>query len=215
MKERPIIFSGEMVQALLDGRKTMTRRIVKPQPLQHVSIEGGQSDFYLQWDVDEGERVTQETREIKCPYGVPGDRLWVKETIRFRRDQDHLKPTDCIGRPWYQADDPTLIPSGCGGGAGKMRPSIYMPRLASRLTLEITDVRVERIQDISEKDGKAEGVNWELGEGTPNNRFVPAFEKLWNSIHGPGAWERDDWVWAISFKRICPTSTVQRVPDDV
>jgi len=208
MKDRPIIFSGEMVRAILDGRKTMARRVVKPQPdlgglkpeyrdLQfefrrmtvlgptHIPSEWG---FCAKHDKPNCVPIYG----YRCPYGQPGDRLWVRETW-CEIDSEYGQ---CFG---YRADDP--------GQSDKWQPSIFMPRRASRITLEITDVRVERVQEIRLLDIKAEGItDAALGNVIQEGFTVQkAFEDLWDSIYGkkPGlSWADNPWVWVISFKRI-------------
>lgn len=176
MKERGIIFKAEMVRAILDGRKTQTRRIAKIERPSYTYIENGK----LWVDAKEG------PIEIQCPYRVAGDRLWVRETFALH---DKLKPPIV----YYRADDPT-----CYGSDGAWTPSIFMPRWASRITLEITHVRVERVQEISQADAKAEGMK---SSATRSAKF--AFIDLWDSIHGKGAfWERNDWVWMLEFRKL-------------
>jgi len=205
MKERPILFSGEMVRAILDGRKTMTRRVIKPQPpiswdvCEPVEHTSGVFCFYRSSDTDfHGYK--------KCPYGQHGDRLWVKET--WSQFAPRPKPGDgvpenaCID---YRADysasalrrgldsdgDPYKPPS--------WRPLIHMPRWASRINLEVVSVRVERVQDISEDDARAEGISNPLGSLALN-----IFPSLWDSINlkrGYG-WDTNPWVWVIEFKRL-------------
>lgn len=173
MKERPILFSGEMVRAILDGRKTQTRRVIKPQ-----------GEPYTIEDVD----------VLKCPYGIPGDRLWVRETFADLRGMG-------FGHKWaYRADTPEGSESDrirIGYGV-RWKPSIHMPRWASRITLEITDIRVERVQDITYIDAKAEGVEYEKGYTDPRE----AFATLWNSINAKRdyGWAMNPWVWIIEFK---------------
>jgi hypothetical protein len=177
MKERPILFNGAMVQALLAGTKTQTRRVAQPKR----SIEP----------------MTDE-----CPHGKPRDRLWVRETwARPDRRADNLSP-------WIYAADYAARP------LLRWKPSIHMPRWASRITLEITDVRVERLQDISEADAIAEGVVRDFLEGdkatlwrnyaTSGTTICPVFsyQTLWESINGPGSWDANPWVWTINFKRL-------------
>lgn len=181
MKERPILFSGDMVKALLLGWKTQTRRVIKPQP------QG-------KWS---GPMPCQ---EWPCPYGKPGDRLWVKETFStFGSDGD-------AGRIVYRAS----IPYGNFDCHFKpWRPSIFMPRSASRITLEITSVRVERLNDISEEDAKAEGA--QIQRETPGGWIIcgprigsyrEGYRWIWESINGAGSWEKNPWVWKISFRRV-------------
>lgn len=196
MKEIPILFSAPMVRAILDGRKTQTRRIVK--------LPRGWADKYPICDpfamppavwwwngVHERVGVRQE-----CPYGQPGDRLWVREAFSAMGDKSRQ-----ASPIFYRADRAT---DNCG-----WTPSIHMPRWASRILLEITDVRVERLQEISEADAKAEGtfgpepavVGGEDCEiGFPSH--VQEFRHLWESINGEGSWIENPWVWVIEFKRI-------------
>jgi hypothetical protein len=220
MKERPILFSAPMVRAILDGTKTQTRRAIKPQPESEHSGEpywfvGG----YRAWRI---RGCTEPTRsgshnEIECPYGQPGDRLWVREngwerperTAKMMREgADTWKPYyfDADGLSWQDLED-------FKAWRFKRRPSIHMPRRASRITLEITGVRVERLQDISEADSVAEGCTknhngyfW----GGPHDvsglkqmaTAQKAYRDLWESINGPGSWEANPWVWVVSFKRL-------------
>lgn len=179
MKERPIIFSGPMVRAILDGRKTQTRRAVKPQPLW-VASPGVP---FKTMDADP-------KGTINCPYGQPGDRLWVRESIHVmqpRHDGD-------TGSVLYRAD-------GHGDWIGKWHPSIHMPRWASRITLEVVSVRVERLNGISEKDAKAEGYKSQsIMENPDAGRLW--FRDLWQSINAPGSWAENPWVWVVEFKRV-------------
>lgn len=194
MKERPILFSAPMVRAIIDGSKTQTRRVVKPQPIYDGKFAGG-------WKVvgkhgHEAATCGPLVSEL-CPYGHPGDRLWVRENFCPIYPQD---PHYNGGRPieydygatyqhGYRLGD--LI-----GKKKKWKPSIHMPRIASRITLEITGVRVERLQDISEADAQAEGVVWEQGQTATN-----VFESLWESINGPESWEANPWVWVVGFRK--------------
>jgi len=185
MKERPILFSGPMVRAILEGRKTQTRRVVKPQPGCDP-----RDDEHL----DMG----------RCPYGQPGDRLWVREAWHTdERDLEYAraKHEDAMSdSPIYYRADPENDNAGC-----TWRPSIHMPRWASRITLEITRVRVERLQEISEKDAIAEGADPYLHPVHPGReglRHVDGFRSLWESINGPGSWDANPWVWVIEFKRV-------------
>ena len=187
MTDRPIIFSGPMVRALLAGTKTQTRRVLKPQPL----TVGDQFGF------------RQGARNDELPY-QPGNRLYVREAFRLRQDQDSKPPSQDWWKSgaWYHADDPTLEPSGCGGGAGKLRPSIHMPRWASRITLVVTDVKVERVQDISGDDCIAEGI-WPREERKlgRSGEAIEAFRDLWDPINAKRGygWDVNPWVAAISF----------------
>lgn len=200
-KERPIIFSGPMVRAILEGRKTQTRRGVKDTGFYAIdeNIHGT--------DVAERERKALASR---CPYGEVGDRLWVRETYSIEDGtRDHTgKDPDFIQ---YQADGCAQALNKDGTATGKFfesdnsvvakwRPSIFMPRSASRLALEITGIRVERLQDISDDEIIAE-----LGEfrsmSYPRQRKND-FRKLWESINGDNSWAANPWVWVIEFKKV-------------
>ncbi|MBJ4544962.1 hypothetical protein JGE45_28180, partial [Salmonella enterica subsp. enterica serovar Typhimurium] len=196
MKERGMIFNGEMVRAILDGRKTQTRRIMKVQP-----DEDGLAK------VIDGPFVDTSGRIYRCPFGVPGDRIWVRETFQgplfdYEQMEAYLedsskfeKPEFCQyaadGKPapeYYDADD--NLRHG-------WRPSIHMPRWASRILLEITDVRVERLNNISECDAKSEGGPTECT--LIGDKYFPGFRSLWKSIYGEESWAANPWVWVIEF----------------
>jgi hypothetical protein len=222
-KERPIIFSAPMILALLAGKKFQTRRIVKPQPIIEAgaSIDGQpawtwtipRTESYSFWAVS---KSSPKTITKYCPYGQPGDRLWVKETLI--RKTSAYQPGGGIAyaaNGHYVMGGPTSIdtgehPSGFrhiqGGRWTWKRPtlsSMYMPRWASRLTLEITDVRVERVQDITEADATAEGFsgNDNVGTGIGYSSNREAFAHKWDAINGKTApWESNPWVWAITFR---------------
>lgn len=212
MRERPILFSGEMVRAILEGRKTQTRRVAK---VHDAHVAGMISP--------NGSNAARSPKEhvSYCPYGKPGDRLWVRETLRTHRcfgfplgQSPQVNPAG--ERIWSYAADNLPDPTGS-------RPSIHMPRWASRLTLELTEVRVERVQDIREEDAKAEGCQeaydepFELGsaarrENEKNGYFPPSsytsgYAALWDQINakrdgGIYAWEKNPWVWVLEFKRV-------------
>jgi hypothetical protein len=182
MKERPILFSAPMVRAILERRKTQTRRIMKPQPY----------GFLFQKPVK-----SLGGAEIKCPYGQTGDRLWVRET--WGTDAPNLdtcrrgvESDGLFYGPYYAADADWF-----DNHTVRMRPSIHMPRWASRITLEITNVRVERLQDISREDAIAEGTP------PPDAAYSmrDSYMMLWESINGRGSWATNPWVWVIEFKR--------------
>jgi hypothetical protein len=192
MKDRGIIFSGPMVRAILDGRKSMTRRL---KGLEDVNRFPSQmTPIYL---VDYFRMPLPGT--MKCPYGQPGDRLWVRETWMKGTPDDILLG---IGKRSvvYKTDQDADV----WGNIYRWHPSIFMPRWASRILLEITDVKVDRIQEISEEDAKREGA-------TQSTRFQGAgelisyragFADLWDSINKKNPWESNPFVWVISFKRI-------------
>lgn len=201
MADRPILFSAPMVKALLEGRKTQTRRIIKPQPpidvVRHCWYHAPLYGFTRDHDVTGNWHVVRLLAER-------GDRLWVREAWKPYSTFDHLPPREMPpSRVFYLADE-TYSPSGSRG-----RPGIHMPRWASRLTLTVTDVRVERLQDISEEDARAEGcpVSW---DGKPYDPPPPevdswqgygraSFCLLWSKINGPGSWESNPWIVAYSF----------------
>ncbi len=193
-KERPILFSAPMVRALLAGTKTQTRRVVKPQP----EFDGPERLHHAEVALWREAMLT-----LRCPYGQPGDRLWVRETWQAVNGDDRARHIVTHPRPnrgWIEyAATPRLDEP-----AYKWRPSIHMPRWASRITLEVTSVRVERLQDISEADALAEGVNVHPDHhGKPRTSIyspVQAYADLWDQINGAGSWAANPWVWAVSFK---------------
>ena len=195
IRSRPILFSAPMVRAILAGTKTQTRRIAKP--VRHPDWGNLYSPGAL---VREHEPMHVIYRA--CPYGQPGDRLWVRETFAHiyrdntrpdeRRDDDVAYKADHQGLDEY--------------AYGSWKPSIHMPSWASRITLEITGVLVERLQDISAKDAIAEGVRvHEDHHGKPSGSIyspVQAYCDLWESINGHGSWDANPWVWVLEFKRV-------------
>ncbi len=214
-KECPILFSGPMVQAILDGRKTMTRRIVKPQPTgwtPEQEMDGITWAWCVNGDQDYSER-------IRCPYGQPGDRLWVRETWLPDPPDDHTwDDHTCTYVEWSGCGAKTqdiplalqdrkycLYRATWDGHDLTWRPSIFMPRWASRITLEITGVRVERLQEITPQDIVKEGLFYEPGawaDASEYRHMRSAFEHLWNKINGAESWTANPWVWVVSFKRI-------------
>lgn len=206
MAERPMLFSGAMVRAILAGTKTQTRRIA---PIRKLDLRRHPGDV-LTWSVSflkavkgalsshSGGKFTDlQARSIIAsqfnPYGRPGDRLWVRETWAYGvhamasdRDED--------GPFVYAADGTTQ-----GRLCDRWRPSIHMPRAASRITLEITGVRVERLQDITPDDCSAEGIS--LHHVLVDARQAK-YRDLWESINGPGSWDANPWVWVIEFRRV-------------
>ena len=229
MKERPILFSGEMVRAILDGRKTQTRRVIKPQPPEGYFNSPIQCIEYNRTEVDRwGEEIpgklvfgfANEEQGWVCPYGQPGDRLWVRETWRA---EEML--ADQVGQPMpdhhfeaklvYSADGAIRhVATHCENyrlwmheGPKRLRPSIHMPRWASRVTLEITDVRVQRLLEITEDDAKAEGVTESdalFADDDYRPTYVPEFQRLWDSINEKRgfSWESNPWVWVVEFRRV-------------
>jgi hypothetical protein len=210
-RERPILFSAPMVRALLDGRKSQTRRIVKPQP-HHGPIGQMVNLGDPDWAMDDGDL----SGLWRCPYGAPGDRLWAREGcwIFGQWHEDGLTARGrkrwrfkAVGqRVLYENPGREKIAHLGGVPGWSRRNSIHMPRWASRITLRITDVRVERLNDISEADALAEGIERirfpEVGEwGWPQRMY----RDLWNQINGPGSWDANPWVWAVSFELITPS----------
>lgn len=209
MREHPILFSGEMVHAILDGRKSVTRRVVKPQVPGMEMWAAKYPNCYPGWASNLKHEYGPTTAHF-CPYGQPGDRLWVREAWAIRADADNDKEAErwFLGRKsptWYPADGET--PSGCAGGMGKTRPSIHMPRWASRLTLEVTGVRVERLQDITEGQAVAEGVDTVSMEAVPRQATMSRradFKQLWDRLSAKRGfgWDKNPWVFVIEFKRV-------------
>lgn len=240
MKERPILFSGPMVREILGGRKTQTRRVIKPQP-KHLQVHAHSGKVIYDganrrwcwknlvasdcWSIG----FEQELAEL-CPYGKPGDRLWVRESwcqkfkedgsgwvynlegnldsscVHYRADGYQVLATDGDGFQRWNKD---------GTEASPWNPSIHMPRWASRIKLEIVSVRVERLNDISGDDAFAEGVpcsgyaehDWDDdGCPTPTAKrhalALEEYEALWEFINGEGSWAENPWVWVIEFRRV-------------
>lgn len=202
--ERPILMSAPMVRALQAGTKTQTRRIVKLphmnplgkwEPSTFGGPNGGRTREGLTVPLQACIWHTRTGDSIACPHGQPGDRLWVRETWHTV-DGEHA-----FYRADYQHD-----PIGDRQHGVTWRPSIHMPRWASRITLEITEVRVQRLQEISADDAYNEGTaEWAAETVRNGNKWpniVRAYHGLWESINGPGSWDANPWVWAISFRRI-------------
>lgn len=194
MKERPILFSTPMVHAIMEGRKTMTRRVVKGTVLE-----------WLQPEMFTPEYVALPENGL-CPYGQPGDLLWVREKFKSK----HVK--GCLEEfklhypnvhPWFYAAD-----GESEKGYGSWKPSIHMPKSAARIWLRITDVRLERLHDISEEDAKAEGVEWKRTGWKDYTKdgicfdAISSFVSLWQSINGIESWDQNPWVWVVSFEII-------------
>jgi hypothetical protein len=180
-KEHPILFSTPMVQAILEGRKTQTRRILKPKPIANEIVESNQWKRYTH--VSRKEIIANpgfyEIKSVhKCPYGETGDLLWVRETFT----------------EWPKGEFQFRASTRSGDELGKWKPSIHMPKVAARIWLEITEVKVERLQDISYADAKAEGVE------LPHN-----FYELWVKINGYESWMTNPWVWVVKFKVLTTT----------
>lgn len=187
MKERPILFNGAMVRALLAGTKTQTRRVVKPQPRR---VDGGVPFG----DAPAWAHAEPGSAMMRCPYGKPGDWLWVRESWKHIEGGNVY---DAAGGVMDSFEPETLYRASRPNYPGQWKPSIHMPRWASRITLEITSVRVERLQDISEADAIAEGVYTD-----PASPAYDAYAQLWDEINGPGSWAANPWVWVLEFRRL-------------
>jgi len=211
-KERPILFSGAMVRAILEGKKSQTRRVWKmPRGLDWYvsgSARGEETGDICQPDGPWWGHV----EEMRCPYGRPGDRLWVRETWA---QPAALDPGPTV----YRADYPACVPAGFEkippAEAITWKPSIHMPRALCRLRLEVTGVRVERLNDCSEADAIAEGIQpykdgWERFHADPADTERTgatkdprlAYKGLWEQINGAGAWDANPWVWVVEFRRV-------------
>lgn len=218
MTERPIIIHGDMVRAILRGEKTQTRRPVKPQPATGCiySINGAHNAALHLTDAGCQVRYIPPTGRSKdhlllCPFGHPGDRLWVRETFREYYPKEGWPAPKAL----YKADGIARLEDTETGKTISWRPSIHMPRWASRITLEITDINAERVQDITEDDARAEGVNPEFrtvvarSDGGPDYHipcsYRGGFANTWDAIYAKLSglsWDEDPWVWAITFRRV-------------
>ncbi|KYQ82514.1 hypothetical protein AWW72_18075 [Acinetobacter sp. NRRL B-65365] len=230
MKERPILFNTEMVRAILEGRKTQTRRLVKPQPTVCDEDRGGhwwpsnavQSMVHVEKELQDYKGLWRGLIETCNPFGEVGDQLWVRETWYQKGTVGRSYPDD----DEYQFFGHKQAAYVADGEAPndwtvKKRPSIHMPRWASRIQLEITNIRIERLKDISEADAIAEGMTFtDYGQnhfGNPNPGWLwkqssnhdqclmtarHAFGNLWESINGKGSWDENPWVWVVEFNLI-------------
>lgn len=220
MTDRPIPFTAAMIRALLDGRKKQTRRVLRPQPPSWCYADRrpgyscmtppGHIEFRGIYVDDAGVDHGPAAKFIKLPY-LKGDRLWVREAWRVHQAYDDLKPSELSGeeRVWPELDRDNY------DGHGRYRHGRFMPRWASRLTLLVHDVKVERLQDISEADAIAEGIErggfgglwgWiDYGDQSSNmQRYYSdpreSFRSLWNSLHGPDAWDANPWLVVPTFR---------------
>ncbi|HCE8859447.1 TPA: hypothetical protein NHV36_004673 [Klebsiella michiganensis] len=234
MTERGMIFNSEMVRAILDGRKTQTRRIVKPQP--DISSKDNLSGVWLDKPLNGLLLPKIQDIAIHCPFGMSGDQIWVRETWATLGNEDgccvdwednlckgdersaaRIYRASCEQRPgdyslWSIPDDAYWKPHTKDHKfEGAWRPSIHMPRWASRILLEITNVRVEQLNVISERDAQAEGVAklqggfWQHYQPSWTQHQLSArgsFVTLWKSIYGEESWNSNPWVWVIEFKRL-------------
>ena len=198
MKERGMIFNGEMVRAILDGRKTQTRRLLKWKQTRFTEI--GERDDGRRWPWSEDAEHACDFWH-PCPFGAVGDRIWVRETFAaFDADWKFPgRPHDLKDGPWPNIAYPASIAKVPPGTA---RPSIHMPRWASRITLEITDVRVERLASISDEDAGKEGYPADPSPfGGRMDKWL-WFRQLWDGIYPEQSFKHNPWVWVIEFKRI-------------
>lgn len=198
MIEHPILFSAPMVRAILEGRKTQTRRIVKNLSWELVGDDDGSPDYgFVRRNGKE-----EVWPEGACPHGRPGDQLWVRETFGIPDAPYEERRKDLVS---YRADESLELAE---LNRYFWRPSIFMPRWASRITLEITGVRVERVQDITARDAEAEGAERaDHGEHLNHDGacWVEAYERLWDQINAKRApWSSNPWVWVVQFKRVNP-----------
>ena len=210
MKERPILYSAPMVVAILEGRKSQTRRVIK-----NIGIAPGIGEIYKGSD-DSREWVKE------CPYGIVGNRLWVRESWRVSSAYDDISPNQ------LPRDISVEYPATCHIDKllGRKRPSIHMPRSLSRILTEITGIRVQRLQDITPEEAKAEGLKGISKDGrtvkfgipdldgypgTDNHGWpwhewefdpVMAYKRLWEKINSKGSWDKNPWVWVVEFERI-------------
>lgn len=224
-RERPILFSAPMVRAILEGRKTQTRRVVKPQPvpIPAGSWNGCEGKHWWKCNAvramvgieDDLQGFDKSMAWCLNPYGKPGDRLWVKETF-FAWGYWETRYSGAKGRDeWHFVDDTDVRLGGHRYAASMSdngsparsagvvrwwkRPALFMPQAASRITLEVTDVRVQRLKSISAPDAWDEGV-----PGSPDVNPLHEFEELWETINGAGAWDANPWVWVVTFTKQQP-----------
>ncbi|MGP2911158.1 hypothetical protein ACTVKE_14735 [Serratia marcescens] len=209
MKERPVILNSEMVRAILDGRKTQTRRVIAVQPesnqfgLLRISDSTKHSDIgKYHWAESNATGTHQRSALFSCPFGQVGDRLWVRETFMDLTGTGIEATTGKFEGFAYRAD----TPAGSYGDEVrkeyglKWAPSLHMPRKACRILLEITAVRVERLNDISDGDAISEGCS--ISDMKSGDCVADVFARLWSSIYGVDSWNANPWVWVIEFRRM-------------
>ncbi|MGP2870096.1 hypothetical protein ACTVMR_24025 [Serratia nevei] len=197
MKERPVIFNSEMVRAIIDGRKTQTRRVMAVQPesnqfgLLRITDSTKRSDIgKYHWAESNATGTHQRSALFSCPFGQVGDRMWVRETWT----PESIDAEDGSYSPDYRAT--------ANGQPldGRWTPAIHMPRKACRILLEITAVRVERLNDISDGDAISEGCS--TADMKSGDCVADVFARLWSSIYGVDSWNANPWVWVIEFRRV-------------
>lgn len=202
MTERGMIFNGEMVRAILDGKKTQTSRVMKPQPDPCPAPRGGhwwpsnvfKTMLHVEEEMQNGKGGWGGLVGDACPFGDVDDRIWVRETWA---EAGASAPDLKLYRANYPAHVPAHYENVPPAEDVRWTPSIHMPRWASRILLEITDVRVEQLNDISEEDARSEGIS-----GSSARDVKEAYAALWRSIYGSDSWRANPWVWVIEFKRI-------------
>lgn len=202
--ERPILFNAEMVNAILAGRKTQTRRVINPQPTYSENTGFHWKGYMYGINSDYAGTVRNFAQSYgTCPFGQIGDRLWVRETFRYFDSSnecgcsDFPCPCPSNGTPLYKATHDT-----CDGE--KWKPSIHMPRSACRIVLEVTKIRVERLQDITKEDAIAEGVDYSTHPSAIKMGYAVGartnFRHTWEGIYGATSWNQNPWVWVVEFK---------------
>ncbi|POW57008.1 hypothetical protein C3408_11915 [Candidatus Pantoea alvi] len=227
MRERGMIFNADMVRAVLNGSKTQTRRILTPHQLKMIEAAAHAGECY---PLESGHQHANSQSYYRewCPFGLPGDRLWVRETFATLEPGSYepVKPCDGYAQVVRYAASDRLANSDRDVRGFNWRPSIHLPRWASRITLEITGVRVERLNSINEHDAIAEGLAEISKDGRAYKYGIPdrdgypgtddfgwpwhewerypisAYSKLWRSIYGEESWQANPWVWVIEFKRV-------------
>jgi hypothetical protein len=206
---RPILFSAPMVRALLNGSKTQTRRIVKPQGAAMRPMLEADGTPRGDWFISYPKFARVGNTGFKCPYGRPGDHLWVRETwasvpataYRGVEVYQTVNPNDANEAAIYAAEWDR-------SGPARWRPSIHMPRWASRITLEVTKVRAERLNEISNFDCKSEGIDIDkvvsYQRAGADRPAAHAYRDIWEDINGPGSWAANPWVWCVEFRTVAP-----------
>lgn len=197
MKQRPILFNGAMVRAILNDTKTQTRRTIElPEGFDWLNLDTG--------TMPDGNGNVKHISELECKYGQVGDQLWVRETWRTDDSLNDKAPSTFSSWPvQYEADGKKLSHGAFHGNTnGKTRVSIHMPRWASRITLEITSIRAERLQSITLGDICKEGLGKSIYDFAPATQAFRAFQTLWESTGGD--WKANPWVWVIEFKKVNP-----------